>query len=63
VTHQVCQYDGGIAGSGVKSAFNEIFLKGVGEPSYPCGANPYPGEAPYVAPSPSPSPAPSPSPH
>jgi len=63
VTHQVCHYDGGIAGSGVTSSFNEIFLKGVGEPSYPCGANPYPGEAPYVAPSPSPSPAPSPSPH
>jgi penicillin-binding protein 1A len=63
VTHQVCQYDGGIAGSGATSSFNEIFLKGVGEPSYPCGANPYPGETPYVAPSPSPSPAPSPSPH
>ena len=63
VTHQVCSYDGGIAASGVTSAFNEIFLKGVGEPLYPCGAKPYPGEAPYVAPSPSPSPAPSPSPH
>jgi membrane peptidoglycan carboxypeptidase len=59
VTHQVCKYDGGfVAGSGVTNTFNEIFLKGVGEPAYPCGANPYPGETPYVAPRPSPSPPP-----
>jgi membrane peptidoglycan carboxypeptidase len=63
VTHQVCKYDGGtVAGSGVTNTFNEIFLKGVGEPSYPCGANPYPGEATYVAPTTSPSPSASPSP-
>ena len=66
VTRQVCTYDGGYVASG---GYNEIFLKGVAEPRYPCGANPYPGEAPYVPPSPSPSasplrsPSPSPSPH
>jgi membrane peptidoglycan carboxypeptidase len=64
VTRQVCSYDGGYVSSG---GYNEIFLKGLGEPRLPCGANPYPGEAPYVPPSPSPSPAPtprpSPSPH
>ena len=62
VTQQVCKYDGGTIAS---NGYREIFLKGVGEPSYPCGANPYPGEPPYVAPpaaTPSPSPAPSPSP-
>jgi len=47
VVRQVCAYDGGYASSG---GYSEIFLKGVGEPRYPCGANPYPGEAPYVAP-------------
>jgi len=61
VTHQVCKYDGGyVSGSGVSNTFNEIFLKGVGEPVYPCGANPYPGEPAYTAPSSSPSPSPSP---
>jgi membrane peptidoglycan carboxypeptidase len=61
VTRQVCTYDGGYVASG---GYNEIFLKGVGEPSYPCGANPYPGEAAYLPPaSPTPSPSPSPSPH
>ena len=63
VTREVCSYDGGYVTSG---GYHELFLKGVGEPSYPCGANPYPGEAPYVkpaAPSPSPSPSPPPSPH
>ena len=61
VTHQVCRYDGGyVSSSGVSNTFNEIFLKGVGEPVYPCGANPYPGEPAYAAPSPSPSPSPSP---
>jgi penicillin-binding protein 1A len=61
VTHQVCKYDGGyVSGSGVSNTFNEIFLKGVGEPVYPCGANPYPGEPAYVAPPSSPSPSPSP---
>ena len=49
VTRQVCAYDGGYVASG---GYNEIFLKGVGEPHYPCGANPYPGEAPYKQPSP-----------
>ena len=58
VTRQVCTYDGGYVASG---GYNEIFLKGVAEPRYPCGANPYPGEAPYVPPSPSPSASPSPS--
>ena len=64
VTRHVCAYDGGYVASG---GYSEIFLKGVGEPRYPCGANPYPGEKPYVPPSPSPAPAPSsspsPSPH
>jgi membrane peptidoglycan carboxypeptidase len=59
VTHTVCSYDGGHVDTG---GYNEIFLKGVGEPSYPCGANPPPGAAPYVPPSPSPSPSPSASP-
>ena len=56
VTRQVCAYDGGYVASG---GYNEIFLKGTGEPQYPCGANPYPGEKPYVAPAP-PSPSPTP---
>ena len=47
VTRQVCAYDGGYVTSG---GYPEIFLKGVGEPRYPCGANPYPGEKPYVPP-------------
>jgi membrane peptidoglycan carboxypeptidase len=59
VTRQVCTYDGGYIGSG---GFNEIFLKGNGEPNYPCGANPHPGAAPYDPPTPAPPPAPSPSP-
>ncbi len=58
VTHQVCSYDGGLATTG---GYSEIFLKGVGEPTYKCGTNPYPGEAPYTAPLPSPPPSPSPS--
>ena len=57
VTREVCSYDGGHVTTG---GFNEIFLKGVGEPSYPCGANPPPGALPYVPPSPSPLPGPSP---
>jgi membrane peptidoglycan carboxypeptidase len=57
VTRRVCAYDGGYVTGG---GYNEIFLKGVGEPRYPCGANPYPGEKPYAPPSPSPSPSPSP---
>jgi membrane peptidoglycan carboxypeptidase len=60
VTRQVCSYDGGYIASG---GFNEIFLKGVGEPNYPCGANPHPGATPYVPPAPSPSASPAPSPH
>src|SRR5690348_4831494 len=60
VTRQVCSYDGGYVSSG---GYNEIFLKGIGEPSYPCGANPYPGQQPYTPPSPSPAPSPSPPPH
>jgi membrane peptidoglycan carboxypeptidase len=64
VTRQVCKYDGGyVTATGAAGTFNEIFLKGVGEPTHPCGSDPYPGETPYVAPSPSPSPLPSPSPH
>jgi membrane peptidoglycan carboxypeptidase len=59
VTRQVCSYDGGYVSSG---GYNEIFLKGIGEPSYPCGANPYPGEAAYLPPV-TPAPSPSPSPH
>jgi len=55
VTRQVCSYDGGYIATG---GFNELFLKGVGEPRYPCGANPYPGETPYVPPAPSPVPSP-----
>jgi penicillin-binding protein 1A len=57
VTRQVCTYDGGYVASG---GVSEIFLKGIGEPNYPCGANPHPGEAPYQPPAPSPSPTPSP---
>lgn len=49
VTRQVCSYDGGYVTTG---GYNEIFLKGGGEPQYPCGANPYPGEAPYKVPAP-----------
>jgi membrane peptidoglycan carboxypeptidase len=59
VTHQVCKYDGGLTTTG---GYDEIFLKGVGEPNYQCGTNPYPGEAPYVKSVPTPTPAPSPSP-
>jgi len=59
VTRMVCAYDGGYISSG---GYNEIFLKGVGEPTYPCGANPPPGAPPYQAPSPSPSPPSRPSP-
>jgi membrane peptidoglycan carboxypeptidase len=58
VTRMVCAYDGGYVSSG---GYNEIFLKGVGEPTYPCGANPPPGAPPYQPPS-SPSPAAKPSP-
>ena len=57
VTRQVCSYDGGYVSSG---GYSEIFLKGIGEPRYPCGANPYPGQKPYTPPPASPSP---PSPH
>ena len=62
VTRMVCSYDGGHISAG---GFNELFLKGIGEPSYPCGANPPPGAAPYLPPSPSPSATPSstPPPH
>jgi membrane peptidoglycan carboxypeptidase len=59
VTRMVCSYDGGYVSSG---GYNEIFLKGVGEPTYACGANPPPGAAPYQPPSPSPSRSPSPAP-
>ncbi|GAC1646825.1 MAG: penicillin-binding protein 1A [Candidatus Dormibacteraceae bacterium] len=57
VTRQVCTYDGGYI---VTGGYNEIFLKGAGEPNFPCGANPHPGAEPYkppVVPSPVPSPA------
>ena len=47
VTRQVCSYDGGYVSSG---GYSEIFLKGIGEPRYPCGANPYPGQKPYTPP-------------
>jgi hypothetical protein len=47
----VCAYDGGYVTTG---GYNEIFLKGAGEPNYPCGANPHPGQTPYVPPLPSP---------
>jgi hypothetical protein len=61
VTRQVCTYDGGYVTSG---GVSEIFLKGIGEPNYPCGANPHPGQAPYVPPAaPSPSPGASPPAH
>jgi membrane peptidoglycan carboxypeptidase len=59
LTRMVCTYDGGHISTG---GYNEIFVKGIGEPSYPCGANPPPGAPPYVPPSPSPSPSPSVSP-
>jgi len=64
VTREVCSYDGGYVTTG---GYKEIFLKGVGEPQYPCGANPYPGEKAYVPPAPSasasPSSSPPPTPH
>jgi membrane carboxypeptidase/penicillin-binding protein len=60
VSREVCGYDGGYVATG---GYNEIFLKGFGEPQYACGTRPYPGETPYVAPVASPSPTPSPSPH
>ncbi|HKV87202.1 MAG TPA: transglycosylase domain-containing protein [Candidatus Dormibacteraeota bacterium] len=60
VTRQVCAYDGGYVSTG---GVKEIFLKGVGEPRYPCGANPYPGEVPYTPPPASPPPKVSPTPH
>ncbi len=59
VTRSVCTYDGGLATTG---GYNEIFLRGIGEPTYQCGTNPPPGAAPYVPPSPSPSPSPQVSP-
>ncbi len=59
VTRMVCAYDGGHISSG---GYNEIFIKGVGEPNYPCGTNPPPGAPPYVTPSPSPSPGATPTP-
>jgi membrane peptidoglycan carboxypeptidase len=55
VTRQVCAYDGGLVDSG---GYNEIFLKGFGEPRLPCGDNPYPGEKPYVPVTPSHPPSP-----
>jgi membrane peptidoglycan carboxypeptidase len=58
VTRTVCAYDGGHISAG---GYKEIFIQGIGEPSYPCGANPPPGAPPYVPPSPSPSATPSPS--
>jgi membrane peptidoglycan carboxypeptidase len=64
VTRQVCKYDGGyVTGPASAGTFSEIFIKGVGEPTYPCGGNPFPGEPAYVAPSPLPAASPSPSPH
>jgi membrane peptidoglycan carboxypeptidase len=59
VTRQVCTYDGGYVTSG---GVSEIFLKGIGEPNYPCGANPHAGQAPYVPPAASPRASTSPSP-
>src|SRR5205807_1481359 len=49
VPRQVCAYDGGYVASG---GYNGIFLKGAGEPRFPCGANPYPGQKPYAPPAP-----------
>jgi membrane peptidoglycan carboxypeptidase len=59
VSRMVCTYDGGTIATG---GVNELFIKGIGEPNYPCGANPHPGQAPYEPPTPSPSPQPRPSP-
>jgi len=56
VSRQVCTYDGGTVASG---GYSELFLKGIGEPGYPCGANPPPDAPAYRPPSPSPSPSPS----
>jgi membrane peptidoglycan carboxypeptidase len=65
VTRTVCKYDGGLTTP--SDGYSEIFLRGIGEPTYSCGTNPPPGAKPYVPPSPSPSPSPqaspSPSPH
>ncbi|HKW60848.1 MAG TPA: transglycosylase domain-containing protein [Candidatus Dormibacteraeota bacterium] len=58
VTRQVCSYDGGYISSG---GYNEIFLRGFGEPHYACGTKPYPGQPAYV-PADSPSLLPSPAP-
>jgi membrane carboxypeptidase/penicillin-binding protein len=59
VTRQVCPYDGGYIATG---GYNEIFLKGAGEPNFPCGANPHPGAEPYKPPAPSPTPGALPTP-
>ena len=59
VSRQVCTYDGGLTAAG---GYTELFLKGVGEPRYACGANPYPGEKPYVPPIAPPTPSPVPRP-
>jgi membrane peptidoglycan carboxypeptidase len=55
VQRMVCNYDGGSISTG---GYNEIFLKGTGEPHYSCGGNPYPGQPPYAPPSPTPTPPP-----
>jgi len=59
VTANVCRLDGNLADSTTApdQRYDEVFLKGVGEPGPKCGANPPPG-----TPTPTPSPAPSPSP-
>jgi membrane peptidoglycan carboxypeptidase len=59
VSRMVCPYDGGTIANG---GYNELFLKGIGEPNYPCGANPHPGAPPYQPPAPTPAPSPGASP-
>ena len=63
VTDRVCKYDGGLVSEPTApDSYNEIFIKGVNEPAYRCGSQPYPGEPAYAPPSPSPSPSPAPTP-
>ncbi|HLQ62609.1 MAG TPA: transglycosylase domain-containing protein [Candidatus Acidoferrales bacterium] len=62
VKRSVCKLDGNLATDRTPAgeSYDEIFIKGVGEPVASCGSNPPPGATPYPSPSPSPGPSPSP---
>ena len=63
VAANVCRLDGNLADATTPpdQRYDEVFIRGIGEPGPKCGANPPPGTA-TPAPSPSPSPSPPPSP-